>query len=221
MVIKKKGRYIKCYICETDIYKFPSRLKEGKKYYCSTKCGNISPDKIKASSIWIKKLNKNKNIRNKGAKTQRINNKKFNRKPWNKGLKRKDDERVNRVAKLKEGKPRSKETRQKLREVRAKQIIDAYELTGNVWAQIGINETEIINHLEKIHNIKFKRQYLCGGYFIDGYNEEYKLAIEIDEPFHDKQKKKDLERQNYIENRLGCKFIRIPDSYIKIIRGEK
>ena len=35
------------------------------------------------------------------------------------------------------------------------------------------------------------------------------LAIEIDEPFHQEQKNKDIERENNIKEYLGCSFLRI------------
>ena len=34
----KKGKWVKCYNCGKLIYVFPSRIKKGKKYFCSLKC---------------------------------------------------------------------------------------------------------------------------------------------------------------------------------------
>jgi len=51
------------------------------------------------------------------------------------------------------------------------------------------------------------------GYWVDGYDKEKNVVIEIDEPAHfDKNgnlSKKDLERQKEIEDFLGCRFIRL------------
>ena len=50
------------------------------------------------------------------------------------------------------------------------------------------------------------------GFWLDGYDAEKNIAIEIDEPAHfiDGQlKEKDIERQSEIERELNCKFIRI------------
>ena len=62
-------------------------------------------------------------------------------------------------------------------------------------------------------NIKGIRQFNVSGYKIDYYIESHKLAIEYDELFHKNNKYGDLERQQYIENKLNCKFIRIEDKY--------
>jgi len=74
---------------------------------------------------------------------------------------------------------------------------------------IGHNEKQILDELEKIYNYKVIRQFECEGYFIDGYIPELNLAIEIDERC--KNKIKDIERQKIIEDKLGCKFLRIND----------
>jgi hypothetical protein len=51
------------------------------------------------------------------------------------------------------------------------------------------------------------------GYWVDGYDKEKNIVLEIDEPHHfDKNgslRKKDMMRQNEIEKQLNCKFIRI------------
>lgn len=50
------------------------------------------------------------------------------------------------------------------------------------------------------------------GYFLDGYDVNKNVVLEIDEPHHFIQgvlRDKDVQRQNEIESYLGCKFIRI------------
>jgi len=51
------------------------------------------------------------------------------------------------------------------------------------------------------------------GYWVDGYDKEKNVVIEIDEPAHfDKDgnlREKDIERQKEITEFLGCKFIRL------------
>lgn len=61
---------------------------------------------------------------------------------------------------------------------------------------------------------KFKTQYKVGSYRIDLYFEKEKLAIECDEFDHkDRDQNYEKERQSYIKEKLGCKFIRFnPDS---------
>ena len=49
------------------------------------------------------------------------------------------------------------------------------------------------------------------GYWLDGYDKENNIAYEFDEKYHEtqKQKEKDIIRQNDIEQYLKCSFIRI------------
>jgi len=51
------------------------------------------------------------------------------------------------------------------------------------------------------------------GYWLDGYDKENNVVYEFDEKYHDnqKQKQKDMLRQQDIINHLKCKFIRIKD----------
>lgn len=58
-------------------------------------------------------------------------------------------------------------------------------------------------------NIKYILQYSVGNYRIDLYIPEYNTAIEIDEKEHRYKQDYDHKRQNYIENQIHCKFIRV------------
>jgi len=82
---------------------------------------------------------------------------------------------------------------------------------GILFPSIGHNEKQILDNLEKKLGYKILRQYLIEGYWLDGYIPELNLAIEIDEHYHKKYEERDLIRQEIIENKLGCKFIRIKD----------
>lgn len=57
--------------------------------------------------------------------------------------------------------------------------------------------------------IDYNEQYQVYDYRIDLYIPKYNIAIEIDEAEHKYKKDYDLRRQNYIENKIHCKFIRI------------
>lgn len=75
-------------------------------------------------------------------------------------------------------------------------------------------EQELLDILSKTFNhIEHFFQYTVGCYKIDMYFPQYKLAIECDEYGHDRRDiSQEIKRQNYIENKLGCKFIRFnPD----------
>lgn len=58
-------------------------------------------------------------------------------------------------------------------------------------------------------NISYILQYPVDNYKIDLYIPEYSIAIEIDEEAHRYKKDYDKIRQNYIENQIHCKFIRV------------
>ena len=67
---------------------------------------------------------------------------------------------------------------------------------------------EIQDFLDAV-NIEYILQYQVGNYRIDLYIPKYNTAIEIDEEEHKYKQKYDCKRQNYIENKIHCKFIRV------------
>ncbi len=83
---------------------------------------------------------------------------------------------------------------------------------------LGIEESVVISirpehvaltTIEQLLGIKLHRQYPVDDYRIDGYDKENNVAYEIDEPQHFQSIEDDKIRQKYIEDKLGCKFIRI------------
>lgn len=58
--------------------------------------------------------------------------------------------------------------------------------------------------------LKFERQKLFDGYFVDLYCAKLNLCIEFDEDHHslNANKTNDIKRQNEIESKYGCKFLR-------------
>ena len=55
-----------------------------------------------------------------------------------------------------------------------------------------------------------ERIYKLITYEIDLYFLDYKLAVEIDEKYHqDRDISREIEKQKALEKELGCKFIRI------------
>jgi len=97
-------------------------------------------------------------------------------------------------------------TKKKMRIARSKYI---QKMCGLLFPCIGHNEKQILNKLEQELNYKIYRQYPIEGYFIDGYIPDLSIAIEVDEK--PKNKEKDIKRQNIIESKLNCKFVRIKD----------
>ena len=72
-------------------------------------------------------------------------------------------------------------------------------------------ERSVISKIAKLFsNEKVLLQHSVLDYKIDLYFAEHKLAIEVDEKRHtDRDKIKEIEQQEVIEKKLGCKFIRI------------
>lgn len=69
---------------------------------------------------------------------------------------------------------------------------------------------EIQDFLDAL-NIEHILQYQVGNYRIDLYIPKYNIAVEIDEEEHKYKRDYDLTRQNYIENRIHCKFVRVKE----------
>ena len=87
--------------------------------------------------------------------------------------------------------------------------------------------TNIIEYIEDIDNIEYILQHKCGKYKIDMYIKSHNLAIEIDENNHSSRCRiKEKEREDFIKEKLGCKFYRInPDdinfTYAKMLKNLK
>ena len=64
-----------------------------------------------------------------------------------------------------------------------------------------------------LRNVEILSQYHVatenGSFKIDAYLPAIKLAVEIDEPYHERQHEKDARRQEVLEKKLGCCFYRI------------
>lgn len=77
-------------------------------------------------------------------------------------------------------------------------------------------ELSFVNDLEEFlsaFNVKGIAQYkIDDKYRIDYYIPDLKIAIEYDENGHKNyDREKERMREEYIKNKLGCKFIRVPD----------
>lgn len=77
---------------------------------------------------------------------------------------------------------------------------------------IGKNEKQALDEVEKLFKIKIIRQYPISGYFVDGYCKEKNIVFEVYEKFHERQRTKDKKREDFIINKLKCKFVRIKDN---------
>jgi very-short-patch-repair endonuclease len=76
-------------------------------------------------------------------------------------------------------------------------------------------EQEFIGAIRKaFSHLPMEPQFRIGNYRIDLYLTSLKIAVECDERGHsDRDESKEVARQAYIENQLGCRFLRFnPDA---------
>lgn len=114
------------------------------------------------------------------------------------------------------GKKHSEETKKKMRLAR---IIDMEKKHGQMIPNYNPTACKLIEEHGKKHGYNFQHAESGGefyikelGYWVDGYDQEKNVVIEIDEPKHflnGKLKQKDVRRQREITEHLKCKFIRI------------
>lgn len=92
-------------------------------------------------------------------------------------------------------------------------------LKGNFKCRYNKNSIDFINNLNKENDWNLQHaenggEVNIGGYFVDGYDKDLNIVFEYDEPGHyiDKENSilcdKDIERQKFIINKIGCKFYR-------------
>ena len=103
----------------------------------------------------------------------------------------------------------SNEHKIKLREAHMRVIERQFNAGLPLSPNIGLYETKIIDILEQNFGYPISRQYKVNGYFIDGYCPILNLAIEVDESHHRRTIKRDIKRQQEIEQTLNCSFLRI------------
>ena len=117
------------------------------------------------------------------------------------------------------GYERTPEIKEKARLARIEYIKRCY---GTIWPNYNVSSITVIEEYGKNHGYNFQHAESGGeyhikelGYWVDGYDKEKNVVIEYDEFGHyDKDgnlKKKDLKRQQKIEEFLSCKFIRIKE----------
>jgi len=114
---------------------------------------------------------------------------------------------------IKKGKKRSKEIKQ------IKYIEEKKLNSGQLHPNYSVEGCKIIDEFGEKHGYNFQHAENGGefhikelGYFVDGYDVDQNVVIEVDESHHYKNgelKKKDKGRQKEIVEYLGCKFIRI------------
>jgi very-short-patch-repair endonuclease len=122
--------------------------------------------------------------------------------------KKQTSDTIQKIKKSNLGLKRNEKTKIKNRINRQNQI-----LKNGGGPNIGKHEIYILDELEKLFNYKIIRQKEVEGYFLDGYIPELNLCIEVDEYAHKHKIEKDKLRENIIQKKLNCKFLRIEDRY--------
>lgn len=86
---------------------------------------------------------------------------------------------------------------------------------------VGFHEREILDFIEKQNNIKLKRYFPIGSFYVDGYDMDNNVVYEVDEPHHKYRKEHDVKRENIIKGIIRCRFVRLDEiEYLdKIIGG--
>lgn len=87
----------------------------------------------------------------------------------------------------------------------------------HTYTRFELSFLDMLEEALKELNINGVRQYVVDGYRVDFYIPKLNLAIEYDEQHHATQVDEDIKRQNYIERKLKCVFVRCDynDSDIK------
>lgn len=121
------------------------------------------------------------------------------------------------------GRHHTEETRRKMR-LRMIERINRNKSNGNqMYPAYNPRACELIDEYGKQYGYNFQHAMNGGehfipelGYWVDGYDKEKNVVLEIDEKHHfdgdGNLKKKDVIRQKEIEESLKCKFLRFPIS---------
>jgi len=115
------------------------------------------------------------------------------------------------------GRKHNEDTKRKLRLNMIKRIESR---RGQISPNYNFEACKIIDNYGKINGYDFRHAENGGefhikelGYWVDGYDKEKNVVIEVDEPHHfdmnGELKKQDVNRQKVIEEHLHCNFIRI------------
>lgn len=121
------------------------------------------------------------------------------------------------------GKKHTDDSRRKMRIAACKRILKLQRSNDGRLNNIGKNETQYFDKLEKEHGWSGIRQYFIEelGYFVDYYEPTHNIVIEYDEPRHYKNgnlRPKDISRMNEIIKYLKCTFLRYKEYNKELIK---
>lgn len=141
------------------------------------------------------------------------------RQPWNNGLKTGplSEEHKNKISKSNTGKKRSPEC---IKNIRIAVINRIRSRHGQCVPNYNPEACKLIDEYGRNNNYKFQHAENGGefhikelGYWVDGYDKDNNVVIEVDESFHfdinGNLSERDVIREKEITNFLDCKFIRL------------
>ena len=114
------------------------------------------------------------------------------------------------------GKSLTEDTKEK---IRISTVNYLQSLLGDTIARYNKKSIDYINNLNEINHWNLQHaenggEVKIGGYFVDGYDKDLNIVFEYDEKRHYKDvdknvlKDKDIKRQNFIINKIKCRFFR-------------
>lgn len=117
------------------------------------------------------------------------------------------------------------ETRRKMRLGAIQRVQNQLIDGGQVYPSYNMNACQLIDEYGKKNGYDFQHALNGGeffishlGYWVDGYDKEKNVVIEVDEQHHfnaaGKLRERDVYRQNEIQKHLGCDFIRIQNTLV-------
>lgn len=203
-VSNKLGVFIReCPMCNKDM-KYNTTYELNRHNKKQTKCVSCSAKSKKFSDTHRKNLSK--------AQTGKIRSEETRKKlsSINKGKRHSEETKL----KIAEGNRGKKHTDEAIQKMRVSTLNRLQESVGQLSPRYNPDACKAIDEYGKLHEYNFQHAENGGefyikelGYWVDGYDKEKNVVIEYYEQYHDRQKEKDIRRQQEIVDFLQCKFI--------------
>lgn len=128
--------------------------------------------------------------------------------------KNQSEEHKRKLNEAKTGKKRAPFSTEHKKNIRLARIADMEKKHGQIHPNYNPEACKLIEEYGKQHDYSFQHAENGGefhikelGFWVDGYDKEKNVVIEVYEPKHSNTVKKDKQRQQEIEEHLGCEFI--------------
>ena len=127
----------------------------------------------------------------------------------------------NKLSLIHKGKPKSGETKRKLRLAQIEQIKRNLNDGNQISPNFNPNACKLIDEYGSNHGYNFEHAMNGGehyiselGYWVDGYDKEKNVVIEYYEKKHERMKVHDEKRKQEIINLLNCQFIELKEGWL-------